>query len=308
MITGLMLRGVGSFDPPQGLTRAELDKIDNWQLVETVGLPVDEGDWAAARPAPRRQARPCRGRNACERCRHRPLCPRHQPLWLAPALPDGVPAPLWELPDPGLLVDEAAMELLPMLRQVAAAVPRDQAARTFAFTIQPPQNPAGDVMPASNPGTAALSPIGLLAMTAGFRSDAGGRAWAMAPAMPMRISRRSTSATAAFSAINGRSDWDWLITGLWEKGVDGQSDPVEYAALVPRPRLGLPAPTLADLRADSQAMPAPGGARWRLDRLGTRQLGTFSDQPVQQCRQLCRAPAMSPAAVPRPMRSSKSAH
>lgn len=259
IISGLVLFNVDSFDPPTGLTTAQLEKTQDWVLVETVGLPVDEGDWAAlgqnhgvkqglvGAEVPARAAAVERfGRGV-------------NPLGWGPVLPSGVPAPAWDLPDPALLVDEAAIELLPMLRQVAAVEPQAQAGKLFSFTIAPPQNPVGDVMPAVNPGKADLSPIGLLAMS--IASDpmlavtlGYGTGYADEDIPPLVFG------DVAFFSDPSRSDWDWLITGMWERGLDGQSDPVEYAALVPRPGLALPAPTPADAKATFQAHLRPADA------------------------------------------------
>lgn len=256
LITGLFLLNVSSFDPPMGMTVDEFDKIQGWQLVETVGLPVQERDWSALGQ-----------HHGVEQGMVGTLLPAIDasverygrginPLGWLPAFPDASPAPAWHLPDPRKLVEESAIELLPMLHDVAALPPAQQAAKLFPFTIQPPQNPAGDVMPAADPGEAELSPVGLLAMAASTDPLVAvilgyGTGYADDDLPPITLADRQLFNDPT------RSDWDWMITGLWERGLDGASAPVEYAAIVPRPSLALPAPTPADLAVDVQAMLRP---------------------------------------------------
>lgn len=266
LITGLLIYNASGFDTPRGVTLAEAAKLDKWELVETVGLPVDEGDWANLGQRHGTKQGPVGGEMpafdaALDRYKR-----GINPLGWWPVFPDGTPAPGWTLPDPVGLIKESAAELLPMLHDVAALPPQQQAAKLFNFTIKPPQNPAGDVMPASNPGKAQLSPIGLLAMAAASDPLTAvvlgyGTGFPDQDIPPVVFGDRS------FFGDPTRSDWDWLVTGLWEKGLDGQSDPVEYAALVPRPGLAIPAPPPADFHVDLQANLRP--AKPDLDWIGS---------------------------------------
>lgn len=259
LITGLVIYNASGFDAPRGVPLKAMAKLDTWQLVETVGLPVEESEWSdlgqghgmkqglagAELPAPDAAVdRYKRGIN---------------PFGWWPAFPGGTPAPAWQLPDAGGLIKETQIELLPMLHEAASLPPDRQAGKLFNFTIQPPQNPAGEVMPASNPGQAQLSPVGLLAMAAA--SDplmavvlGYGTGFPEEDIPPVNLGDRS------YFGDPTRSDWDWMITGLWEQGLDGQSEKVEYAALVPRPSLGLPAPAPADFRLALQAHLRPAQA------------------------------------------------
>jgi hypothetical protein len=256
LITGLLVYNASSYDPPNGATVDELGKVEGWTLVETVGLPVEEGDWSAL--GQRHGVK--QGLVGAELPAIDAAIQRYgrgvNPLGWRPAFPDATPAPAWLLPDPGKLVEECAIEVLPMLRGVAALRPDQQAARLFHFTIDPPQNPAGDVMPATNPGTADLSPIGLLAMAVSTDPPAAvalgyGTGYPDEDIPPINLGDRQLFGDST------HSDWDWLITGLWEKGLDGRSEPIEYAALVPRPGLALTAPASADFAVDQLASLRP---------------------------------------------------
>lgn len=251
LITGLALINVSSHDPPAGLTTDELRKLDNWQLVETVGLPVKEGDWAdLGQRHGNRQ-----GLVGSEMPAIDAAIDRYKrginPLGWWPVFPDATPAPAWKLPDPAGLVDESATELLPMLHDAASLPAGQQAARLFSFTIAPPQNPAGDTMPATNPGKADLSPVGLLAMAVST-DPLLAVALGYGTGYPDEDIPPVTLGDRQFFGDPSHSDWDWLITGLWGKGLDG-SEPVEFAAFVPRPALVLPGPTPADFAVDFQA-------------------------------------------------------
>ncbi len=256
LITGLALIGVSSYDPPTGSAVEAISKVDDWKLVETVGLPVNEADWAAL--GQRHGVK--QGLVGAEMPAIDAAVDRYKrginPLGWWPVFPDATPAPAWQLPDPAKLVAESATELLPMLHDAAALPPNQQASKIFSFTIDPPQNPAGDTMPATNPGKADMSPIGLLAMSASTDpllavTSGYGTGYPDEDIPPVNFGDRS------FFGDPTHSDWDWLITGFWEKGLDGKSEPVEFAALVPRPALALPAPTPADFVADFQATLRP---------------------------------------------------
>ncbi len=259
LITGLALLNVSSFDTVTGMTLKGLQKTESWELVETVGLPVEESDWA---PLGQRHGVK-QGLVGAETDARQAAVDRFargvNPLGWWPAFPSGGPAPPWDMPDPAKLVEETAIELLPMLRQVAGKAPDQQAAEVFQFTIDPPQNPAGVVMPATNPGKADLSPIGLLAMSASTDPMLAvtlgyGTGYPDVDIPPIVLADRSLFGDST------RSDWDWLITGLWEKGLDGKSAAVEFAALVPRPPLAVPGPLPAALAVDFQAHLRPAAA------------------------------------------------
>lgn len=245
LITSLVLINFDKFSDIKGVLLAETEKVDDWELVETVGLPVDEREWQGS--GQRHGVK--QGMINQETDAVTAAVQRFQrginPLGWWPNLPDGIPAPDWQLPDPYKLVEESSIELLPMLRQVADSPPEQQAAQTFNFEIDPPQNPAGGTMPSDEPSSADLSPLGLLAMLA-----AGDPQLAVTLGYGTGYPEEKESRLA--QQFN-HSAYDWMITGLWENGLDGKSKAIEFAALVPRPGIGLPAPTPADLQVDLQA-------------------------------------------------------
>ncbi|MCB5185577.1 hypothetical protein LG201_10220 [Methylobacillus gramineus] len=245
LITSLLLLNVSRFSDVVGMYIADLDKIQDWELVETVGLPVDEGEWAPLG----QQHGIKQGLVGAEVPAVDAAIDRFKrgvnPAGWWPSLPDGTVAPVWELPDADKLIEESAIELLPMLRQVAQHAPDKQAAEIFTFKIAPPQNPAGEAMPTDQPSQANLSPVGLLAMLASGDP-------LLAVALGYGTGYPEEDRSYEYSA-SSQSAWDWMITGLWKNGLDGKSGTVEFAAIVPRPGLAIPAPTPADLKVDFQA-------------------------------------------------------
>lgn len=244
LITSLVLINVDRFSDIKGVTLADAEKIDDWELVETVGLPVDERDWQnSGQRHGMKQGLVNQEMDAISAAVER-FQRGINPLGWWPRLPDGVPAPEWYLPDAYQLVEESSMELLPMLRRVADSAPDQQAAQTFQFKIDPPQNPAGGTMPSDEPSTADLSPVGMLAMLA-----AGDPQLAVTLGYGTGYPEEETRVSKQFN----HSAYDWMITGLWEQGLDGKSKAIEFAALIPRPGAGISAPTPADLQVDLQA-------------------------------------------------------
>lgn len=262
-ITGLLISGFATFDTLRGITQTAATDLKDWELVETVGLPVDEAEWAALAGQSHGVKQGLVGAElpavvaAADRFKR-----GVNPLGWWPTFPNGHVAPDWDMPDPLDLVKEAGAELLPMLREVASLPPDDQVTKLFTFTIKPPRNAAGQTMP-GQPGKAELTPIGLLqtiaasdpllAVTLGFGT---GYADEDIPAVVL--------ADRAFFNDPSRSDWDWMVTGLWRKGLDGKSKAVEYACIVPRPALALPAPAPADLQSEFQGhlRPAAPNQSW----------------------------------------------
>lgn len=248
-ITGLWILGPGALGPVRGFPVSAAEKIQGWEPVETVGFPVEQADWAGLAgqshgvkqgltgqevPAPEAAAqRYARGIN---------------PFGWRPQFPTGETAPIWGLPPAADMIAEAGVDLLPMLRDALARAPDEQAAFTRNFAIQPPQSPSGDQMSGPD-GAADVAPLGLLqlavstdplqAVILGFGT---GYAYEDAPTVNL-------GAISLFGDPSV-SDWDYLVTGLWARGADGRSDPVEFAALIPRPRKVVPPPQPADLRLD----------------------------------------------------------
>ncbi|MBN1240992.1 MAG: hypothetical protein JXB36_21010 [Gammaproteobacteria bacterium] len=255
-ITGLLLINTSAALGLRGLPLSKADAVGEWQLIETVGLPVDETDWADLAPQ-RHGIR--QGLVGAEVDAATAAAQRYQrgvnPYGWRPHFPTGEQAPAWELPSAEQLIKDAEADVLPVLHEAMRKAPSEQAAFTRDYTIHPPENPGGDRLSADD-GKAVVSPVALLqlvvstdplqAVALGFGT---GYPYQDLPAVHF-------GDRALFNDPNV-SDWDYMVTGLWARGLDGRSEPQEYAALIPRPRKVVPPPAPGDLALDFLAHHQP---------------------------------------------------
>ena len=255
-ITGLLLMGTSSLTGLQGIPQSAADSIGGWELVETVGLPVDETEWSdlAGQDHGIKQGMvgaEVEAKLAAEQRYQRGV----NPFGWRPAFQTGEQAPQWQFPSAAQMMQDAEVEVLPMLHEAMHLAPKDQGAFTRIFGISPPQNASGDTLSADD-GKAEVSPISLVqlaastdplqAVTLGFGT---GYPYEDVPTINL-------GAIQLFGDPDV-SDWDYLVTGLWSKGLDRDSEDVEFAALIPRPRKVVPPPPPADLQLDFLAHHQP---------------------------------------------------
>jgi hypothetical protein len=243
----------------RGIALDDADKISNWTLLETVGLPVDEGEFADLAPQRHGVKQGLAGAEtdalsaAVDRFRR-----GVNPLGWHPAFPTGEGAPLWELPRPEDLVNDAHRQLLPMVHDAMARPAAQQVTLTRRFDINPPQHLSGAAMPGEE-GAAEVSPIKLLqtvvgtdpmqAVALGF-----GTGYAYEDLPPISLSDRM------MFGDDSRSDWDFMVTGLWDRGLTGEDEPVELAVILPRPARVVPPPPPVDTRLHFLAHQRPAAA------------------------------------------------
>lgn len=248
-ITGFFVLGPVSVTDVFGLPLSQAGKLEGWELVETVGLPVDEGAWSDLAPQTHGIKQGLVGSEvpaidaAVER-----YARGVNPFGWYQAFPTGDIAPAWTLPSAVDLVKDAEAELLPLLHKAMALPSEDQAAFTSAFQINPPENLSGQQMSGA-PGKAEVAPLTLLQMT--IASD---------PLQAVALGFGTGYVYEDIPEVNfgnmslfgdkGVSDWDYMVTGLWHQQVDGERRKVTFGALIPRPRLAIPPPAPADLTVD----------------------------------------------------------
>jgi hypothetical protein len=248
-ITGFFVLGGASVAAVSGFPLAAAEKIGGWELVETVGLPVDEGQWADLAPQTHGIKQGLVGTEvAAPDAAAQRMSRGINPFGWYQAYPIGQLAPKWDLPGAADLIKDANAQLLPILHKAMFLPAGDQADFTSDFAIDPPQNPAGQKMSGA-PGKATVAPLTLLqmavstdplqAVTLGFGT---GYQYEDIPPINLR----------SMSLFNDKSvsDWDFMVTGQWRKGEGNAAKDVEYAALIRRPRLVLPPPAPADLALD----------------------------------------------------------
>ncbi len=259
-ITGVLLLNTNTLHKVTAIKVSEAETIAGWELVETVGLPVDGAQWhdlpgqshgikqgLVGAPLPAKEAavdRYVRGVN---------------PFGWQPVFPTGETAPVWELPGAAGLIKEAEADLLPMLHEAMALPAHLQGAFTRDFVVHPPENAAGKRMDVED-GSARVNPLTLLqmavstdplqAVTLGFGT---GYAYEDLPTLAI-------SDNYVFFGDENVSDWDYMVTGRWASDKKDQGKEVEYAALIPRPRRVMPAPAPADLQLDFLGHHQPAAA------------------------------------------------
>lgn len=230
-------------------TTADAASLDaRWELVEIVGMPVDETDWAAVFDHAQKQGLinqltdPASA--ALDRWR------RGAPFFgwddlLAP----GEPAMQWQLAEPEAMIKVARKDVLPDLR-------------TMLTTLVPPQHITFQIqhtLPASsgaNTASAAIRPLADLAYAAATDPLASlilgyGTAFDDVDLPPVILADR------ALLGDRTRSDHDFMVTALWGRGLDGRSTAVELAAIAPAPGLVTRPPQPANLLARLKGVRAP---------------------------------------------------
>ncbi|MDK3074316.1 hypothetical protein QO034_14510 [Sedimentitalea sp. JM2-8] len=269
-ITSVLVMGNQSSVQIRGLPVSAMSKIDDWQLLETVGLPVDEGDWSdlvgQSHGVP--QGMVGAETDAKLAAQHR-YARGVNPYGWGLQFPGGQLAPQWQLPSAADLIADAEADVLPMLHEAMHNAPSDQVEFLTELIIRPPENPNGQSLPAED-GTAQVSPIKLLqmaaatdplqAVTLGF----GTGYLFQDPNLMLDLPPLHFGATSFFDDPTV-SDWDFMVTGRWANGLDGTSKEVEYAALIPRPARVLHPPAPADMKVHFLAhqRPANRDGSWK---------------------------------------------
>lgn len=229
-----------------GVSQEKAAALGDWELVETVGLPVDPGVFG---DLPGQSHGSDQGLVGAELPAVEAAIQRFgrgiNPIGWYRDFPTGKQGPTWEMPDANDMVTDADAALLQAVHEALKLAPEKQATFLTKHLIHPPENPNGDRMPAED-GAAEVSPIKLLQMAAatdpmqavilGF-----GTGYPYEDIPPVTFSDRS------FFDNPNRSDWDYRITAHWADGLDGQSEPEDFAVVIPRPPKVVRPPLPSDL-------------------------------------------------------------
>ncbi|GGX65927.1 hypothetical protein GCM10007385_38880 [Tateyamaria omphalii] len=235
-ITAVLVGGAdGQEVSAVGEALSQAEKIEGWELVETVGLPVDQGEFSDLDGQEHGKEQGLVGAEvpAQEAAKQR-FTRGINPFGWYPDFPTGEMAPTWELPDPDGMIDDANKTLLDMLHKAMQARPNQQAEVLDHHVISPPQNANGDTMPADD-GEARISSVKLMQMAVatdpmqsvlmGF-----GTGYPYVDLDPINLGAISLLGSSDMA------DYDFMVTGLWNRGLDGDSEPLELATIIPRPR------------------------------------------------------------------------
>jgi hypothetical protein len=247
----------------QSITGLDHNAADDksWELVEIVGLPVGL-DWGGVLELDKPQGLIGSlgdGRGAAlDRFR------RGAPFygWEA-SIPAGGAAPLWKLADPEAMLKVMEGQVLPPLRDMVTTLPPDQHAGYEVQHNLPPIDPVNPPTP-DDDATVRVRPMcnlvfgaitdPLASLISGF-----GTAFEDTDIPPIVLGDRKLFGDST------RSDWDFMVTARYAKGADGQSEPIEYAAIVFAPGVGSAPPVPANLAAASEGLASPvtADADWR---------------------------------------------
>lgn len=254
VIDGLLVPPGISVSAVRGISTASLSQAAGWELIETVGLPTRNPAWIGIGRHGERQGMVSAPIDADAAAIQR-LERGAPPIGWGSLLAPGIPAPGWTAPAFDPLLDEINKELLDYLRgSVASIAPNLLAAHKITMPMAPPQNSVGQSVDATS-SDAQVSPLAMTLIAAGsdpFLSLALG----FGTAYPF---------TQENPTFVGAPRMDYMITAHWDKGLDGNSPPADFAALVPAPALATAPPTPANIAAQTAGIlkPAERDGAWR---------------------------------------------
>lgn len=244
----LAVIGNATLDEMVGISGDAAAAGEGWELVERVGLPVEPGEWSGVFDLDSKQGLETALGLPIDAARDR--FRRGAPLYGWPDFMEpGRPAPAWRLADPDAIIKVLHADLLGDLHKMITTRPPDQHAgfrrdEGLAMDGGPEQATASYAPLHALLFAAATDP--LASLVAGF-----GTAFDDVDLPPIVLSDRQLFGDPT------RSDWDFMVTARYAKGRDGQSDPVEYAAILRAPKFALPPPPPANLAITTDGMRSP---------------------------------------------------
>lgn len=250
-----------------GVEIKALAKAGDWTLIELVGIPVARSDWSdiGENGTPQGMVNALRDAPTAAIQRLR----RGESLFgWGPLLAPGIPAPNWVKPNFYSLVDEAKEYLNNNLRSIMKNfAPNQQASQKILIPLPPPASSGGQMN--AEEGKSEFSPLTMMLFAANsdpYLNLALGFGTAY-PTSSMELSRGHDIYVASTDGKKKKTviGYDFMIVAHWERGLDGASDPVDYAAIVPWPGIALPPPSPAGLKAEIGGLipPAKTDDNWR---------------------------------------------
>lgn len=219
-----------------------------WELAEIVGLPVD-ASWSGVLDLGVKQG--LSGALTDPRDAALDRFRRGAPFYgWATDISASVAAPPWVLAEPKAMLQVMASHVLGPLRQmITTRAPPDQAAFTVQHVLPPASGNGESATTTFKPLPtllfgAATDP--LASLISGF-----GTALEDIDIPPIILSDR------ALFNDSTHSDWDFMVTARYAKGLDGRSAPAEFAAIVFAPGVAMPPPVPTGLVAHSDGLRAP---------------------------------------------------
>lgn len=244
----LVVSGDATLQKLTGLTGKDAVDDGSWQLVERVGLPVDTQDWAGVLNLAAQQG--------LEGALTDPIPAAQDRFRRGAALfgwddeiEPGRAAPPWTLANPNAILQAFKSDLSdPLKKMVTTLPPRDHQLYTLNQTmaINASGKTADTHFTPISTLTLGVASDPLLSLITGF-----GTAFD-----DVDIPKIDLANTSLFGDPT-RSDWDFMVTAHYEKGRDGNSGMVEYAAIVHQPKLATPPPKPYGLAASTEGLTPP---------------------------------------------------
>lgn len=259
-IDGLVASAGLSVTAVRGLPLDQLSQAAGWQQYEIVGLPLPKPEWDGLSNHASKQGLVASLTTPQQAAQQRLDRGGPQVGW-QPGLPTGEAVPLWSPPSLSQLVlTEIKGDIIDKLKLVLPTTPPNQQFDAkIPVTLPPPANSSGKQMSGGN-RTTQLSPLAVTLMGAG--TD---------PWLALALGFGTAyDAAGTVNPLTGKPDepalnYDYMVTARWEKGLDGESEPFEMAAVVPSPAPAVPTPPPANLSAEvmGQLRPLFMDADWR---------------------------------------------
>jgi hypothetical protein len=257
VIDGLLVSPSVTVTAVRGIETGTLAQMADWTLIEVVGLPVTKVAWNGigmhGDPQGLVGAFVDAPTAAIDRLKR-----GAPPIGWAPTIVSSIAAPLWSAPDFGSLVGEVNGVVLNRLRNIIAGFPpNQQMAQKIVQPIPPPQNSSGETMTVDS-SSAQVSPLAMMMM--GANADPF-----LSLVLGFGTAYPFTSEAATVGLMVSLPKFDYMITAHWEKGLDGNSDPIDFAAIIPAPSLALPPIPPANLMTTplGQLRPLVSDGNWR---------------------------------------------
>jgi hypothetical protein len=239
VIDGLLVSPGVTITAVRGIETGALSQAAGWTPIELVGLPVKQTEWSGIGKHGEPQGMTGAFADARTAAVQR-LTRGAPPIGWGALLAAGLPAPAWIPPNFPALVGEVNSDLLKMLRTIVAGFPpSQQAVQKINVPMPPPKNSSGQQMTTPSKD----SQVAPLAMT--FMAASSDPFLSLALGFGTAYAFSSDRVVAA-----GLQPFDYMITAHWEKGLDGHSAPLDYAAIVPSPGRVLPPPPPANIAAE----------------------------------------------------------
>jgi hypothetical protein len=238
VIDGLLVAPGVTVTAVRGIETGALSRAAGWTPIELVGIPVTLADWGGIGKHGEPQGMTGAFTDAPTAAVQRLTRGAPQCGW-GPTIAAGVNAPAWQVPSFPALVKEVNVNSLNMVRGIVAGFPpNQQAAQKVSVPVPPPQNASGQSMTKPSKDSQ-VSPLVTAFM--GASSD---------PYLNLALGFGTAYPYGGDVVVAAVPIYDYMVTAHWEKGLDGQSAPVDYAAIIPAPAHAFPPPPPANIAAD----------------------------------------------------------